>query len=48
MNLHVLLTTVLVTLALGGCAPTATGQGQAPVPSYPHDNGPDMRTSGMI
>jgi hypothetical protein len=43
MNLHRWLTALLVLLALAGCASAATGQGQAPVPSYPRDNGPDMR-----
>jgi hypothetical protein len=47
MNLHRWLATVLVILALVGCAPAATGQGQAPVPSYPHDNGPDRRGDMM-
>ena len=35
-----------VILVLGGCAPAATGQGQAPVPSYPRDTAPDLR-NGM-
>ena len=46
MNPRRWLATVIV-LLLGGCAPPATGQGQAPVPSYPHDNGPDIR-GGMM
>ena len=47
MNLHRWFAVVLVLLTLAGCAQVATGQGQAPVPSYPQDNGPDMR-NGMM
>jgi len=47
MNLLRWLAALFVLLGLGGCTPATTGQGQAPVPSYPHDNGPDMR-SGMM
>jgi hypothetical protein len=46
MNMYRWLVTVFVLLVLSGCGPAATGQGQAPVPSYPRDDGPDMR-SGM-
>ena len=47
MNLHSWLAAVFVLLALTGCALVAPGQGQVSVPSYPHDNGLDMR-NGMI
>jgi len=49
MNVYRWLGAVLVVfiLALADCAQEATEQGQPPVPSYPHDNGPDMR-SGMM
>ena len=38
---------LVLLLALAGCAQVATEQGQAPVPSYPHDNGPDRRGDMM-
>jgi len=47
MNTHALLVALFVILALAGCVQVPAGQGQAPVPSYPHDNGPDMRTRNM-
>jgi hypothetical protein len=47
MNLPRWLTTLLAILALAGCAAMATDQRQVPVQSYPHDDGPDMR-SGMM
>jgi uncharacterized protein YceK len=43
MNLHRCLAALFVLLALSGCAQVATEQAPAPVPSYPHDNGPDRR-----
>jgi hypothetical protein len=36
MNLHRRFATLLLILALSGCAPVATGQGQAPDAPYPH------------
>ena len=47
MNLHKCLAALLVLLALSGCAQVATEREQAPVPSYPHDNGPDRRGDMM-
>jgi hypothetical protein len=47
MNLQRWLAALFVVLGLAGCAPTATGQGQAPAPSYPSDNGPDRRGDMM-
>jgi uncharacterized protein YceK len=47
MNLHRFLAALFVLLALSGCAQVATEQEQAPVPSYPHDNGPDGRGDMM-
>jgi len=47
MNLHRWLAALFVLLALAGCAQTTPGQGQTPAPSYPSDNGPDMRTGNM-
>ena len=47
MNLHKWLAALFVLLALSGCASMATDQLQAPVPSYLHDDGPDMRTGNM-
>jgi hypothetical protein len=35
------------TMALAGCVQVPTGQGQAPVLFYPHDDEPDMRTGNM-
>jgi hypothetical protein len=43
MNLHRRLAALLVILALGGCAPVATGQGRAPDAPYSHDSGADIR-----
>jgi hypothetical protein len=34
-------------MALAGCVQVPTGQGQAPVLFYPHDDEPDMRTGNM-
>jgi hypothetical protein len=47
MNLYWWLAVVFVMLALAGCARMATEQEQAPVPSYPHDNGLDRRGDMM-
>jgi hypothetical protein len=47
MNLYRWLAIVFVILALAACAQMATGQEQAPIPSYPHDNGPDRRGDMM-
>jgi len=47
MNLHRCLAAFFVLLALSGCAQVATEQEQAPVPSYPHDNGLDRRGDMM-
>jgi len=47
MSLHRWLAALFVILAVAGCAQVATQHEQAPVPSYPHDNGPDMR-NGMM
>ena len=47
MNLHRCLAALFVLLALSGCAQVATEQEQAPVPSYPHDNGLDRRGDMM-
>jgi hypothetical protein len=47
MNLYRWLAVAFVILALAACAQMATGQEQAPVPSYPHDNGPDRRGDMM-
>jgi len=41
MNLHRGRAAAFVTFALAGCAQVRTGQ--VPVPSYLHDNDPDMR-----
>jgi len=38
------LATLILLLALGGCAPVAMGQGQAPAAPYPHDSGSDIRS----
>ena len=38
------LATLILLLALGGCVPVATGQGQAPAAAYPHDSGSDIRS----
>jgi hypothetical protein len=38
MNLHRWLAALFLILALGGCAPVATGQGQAPYAPYSHDD----------
>jgi hypothetical protein len=38
------LATLILLLALGGCAQVATGQGQAPAVPYPHDSGSDIRS----
>jgi hypothetical protein len=40
------LAAALVLLALTGCTQVTTGQGQQPVPYYPREGNPDMR-SGM-
>jgi hypothetical protein len=40
MNLHRRLAALFVILALGGCAPVATGQG----PAYSHETGTDTRS----
>jgi hypothetical protein len=48
MNQHKRLAALFLILALVGCAPAATGQGQAPYGPYSHedranmDRGPDM------
>jgi hypothetical protein len=48
MNLHTWLAGVSVILALAGCAPVATGQGQGPYAPYSRvdeggmNRGPDM------
>ena len=47
MNTHALLVALFVILALAGCVQVPTGQGQAPVLFYPHDDEPDMRTGNM-
>jgi hypothetical protein len=47
MNLQGWLAAVFFLLALAGCAQLATEQEQAPVPCYPHDNGPDRRGDMM-
>jgi len=47
MNLHRWLSALFVILALAGCVQMATEQEQAPVPSYPHDNGTDRRGDMM-
>jgi hypothetical protein len=44
MNLRRRLATLILLLALGGCAQMATGPGQEPYAPYSHDNGPDMRS----
>jgi hypothetical protein len=46
MNLLKQLAALLVILALGGCAPAPSGQGQTPATPYSHDSGPDMRSGG--
>jgi hypothetical protein len=38
------LATLILLLALGGCAPVATWQGQAPAAPYPQDTGSDIRS----
>jgi hypothetical protein len=38
------LATLILLLALGGCAQVATGQGHAPAAPYPHDSGSDIRS----
>jgi hypothetical protein len=44
MNPHRWLAAVFVILALAGCAPVETGQGQAPASPYSRDSGADMRS----
>jgi hypothetical protein len=44
MNPHRWLAAVFVILALAGCAPVETGQGQAPALPYSRDSGADMRS----
>jgi hypothetical protein len=41
-----LLAAIVVMLALGGCAPPASGPGAAVQPSNSLDRGTDMRTGG--
>jgi hypothetical protein len=38
------LATLILLLALGGCAQAATWQGQAPAAPYPPDSGSDIRS----
>jgi len=44
MKLHRRLAALFVILAFAGCAPVATGQGQAPDAPYSHDSGADIRS----